>query len=228
MFDSTCPQCGRDDRVRGTASDDGVRLTCSRCDHSWMRGERRCASCGGAESIARPQKLVVNPRGNQLSTVGLSEVLLCPKCDAKILTDTGPGQWLPDGYVSRFINGTRPEPAAAPRRRTASAPTEPAPRAPRNTARAATPAAAPSPRPALTDPTVREAVDASLAEVDGLNPGVLTLLAMRLGPVSRLSTLGDALSEDRLRAWAKDARLPSQADRTLKQLVAHWRSKGWI
>lgn len=223
MFDSTCPRCGTDAHVRGQATPDGVRLTCAQCGASWLRSERRCLSCGGSDSLTRPQKLVVNPRGNQLATVGLSEVRLCPSCDAPILVDTGPGQWLPDGYVSRFINGTPRTTAPAPRR--ASAP----PQRPARVAPRAQPArSAPISTPTLTNPTVREAMEASLSEVSGLNAGVTTLLAIRLGPFTRLASLGAAIDRERLAAWAKESRLPAAGMETVDALLAHWRTQGWL
>ncbi len=227
MFDTTCPQCSTDTHVHGQATQDGVLLTCAACERSWLRAERRCRSCGGAESLTRPQKLVVNPRGNQLATVGLSEARLCPLCDAAILTDSGPGQWLPDGYVSRFINGA-PR-TAKPERKQASAPPKKHSRpasAPTSPSRPPTPPQ-PSPPPP-TDPTVREAMTASLCEVSGLNPGVITLLAIRLGPSTRTKALGTAADADHLAAWVRESRLPTSALTTVKALVAHWRTQGWL
>ncbi|HSO70901.1 MAG TPA: hypothetical protein VLQ67_14855 [Arachnia sp.] len=166
----------------------------------------------------------MNPRGNQLATVGLSEVRLCPSCDAPILVDTGPGQWLPDGYVSRFINGTPRTTAPAPRRASAPPPQRPARVAP-PAKRAAT---APTSTPTLTNPTVREAMEASLSEVSGLNAGVTTLLAIRLGPFTRLASLGAAMDRERLAAWARESRLPAAAMETVDALLAHWRTQGWL
>ncbi len=227
MFDTTCPQCSTDTHVHGQSTPEGVLLTCTACERSWLRAERRCKSCGGAESLTRPQKLVVNPRGNQLATVGLSEARLCPLCDAAILVDSGPGQWLPDGYVSRFINGA-PR-TAKPERKQASVPekqrSRPAPPP-------AWPSRPPSPtrsaQPPLTNPTVREAMNASLFEVSGLNPGVITLLAIRLGPSTRTKSLGAAVDSDHLAAWVSDSRLQASAWTTVEALVAHWRTQGWL
>lgn len=181
--------------------------------------------------MVRPQKLVVNPRGNQLATVGVIETRLCPACDADVLRSTHEGHWLPDGYASRFVNGFRPVAGPAVRRpvgdghRPAGPMVPERPLAPIPRPTAVPPASAPAP---LSNPTVRQAVEASMKDHPDLNAGVLALLALHLGPATRLDALGDAVGVPELRRWRDKARLPATADATIGSLRADWEARGWV
>ena len=86
----------------------------------------------------------------------------------------------------------------------------------------------PSPRVALTNPTVRQAIDASLKDHPDLNAGVITVFALHLGPATRLAALADALSPSGIRRWLDGARLPASAEATVSVLTADWASRGWL
>ncbi len=231
MFDNPCPRCHAEEEVVGNQTDHGIRLTCKQCGHSWLRAGPRCRTCGGEACVVRPQKLVVNPRGNQLATVGVVETRPCPICDAEILTSTHNAQWLPDGYVSCFVNGPRPPTAPTAhftvRRDERGVSPQVSPRRPTTTSRP--PAAPPSSTPVpLTNPTVRQAIDATLKDHPELNAGVITLFALHLCPATGIAALGDTLSPSGIRGWLDGVRLPASADATLSVLTAHWASRGWL
>lgn len=55
MFDNPCPRCHAEDEVVGNQTDEGIRLTCEQCGHSWLRAGPRCRTCGGEESLGARQ-----------------------------------------------------------------------------------------------------------------------------------------------------------------------------
>lgn len=227
MFDDTCPRCGAEDEVQGRPTDTGVELSCDRCGHIWPRGGPRCRACSGTDSTTRPQRLSVNPRGNQYATVGVVETRLCPRCDAEVLASTHPGHWLPDGYPSRFVNGRRQPPRMVqPPARTQPAalkpPPPPAPDPPSSEARKL------QPKPAITNPTVRQAVESSLTDHPGLDSGVITLFALRLGSATRLDSIRPLLRPAAIQSWLDSARLPKSAPETTAALIKDWNEKGWL
>lgn len=78
-----CPVCGEDDDLAGIATDDGVRLTCGACEHTWLRGGGAvCSRCGGRDLQTVPLAIVERSRGTQLSVVGTRPIVLCSGCDA--------------------------------------------------------------------------------------------------------------------------------------------------
>lgn len=84
--DIVCPSCGVDEHLRGQRDGRLIRITCSECNLVWDRDPApRCPSCGTAEVRPVPQAVWEKSRGNQLSTVALRTVYLCPSCDAQRL-----------------------------------------------------------------------------------------------------------------------------------------------
>ena len=82
-----CPRCGETDELSGEQTPDGIRIHCDTCGESWMRdaAATRCATCGGGDLVERPRAHTQYSRGTQLSIVGMSEVLLCRQCDARMV-----------------------------------------------------------------------------------------------------------------------------------------------
>jgi predicted RNA-binding Zn-ribbon protein involved in translation (DUF1610 family) len=81
--DIVCPNCGVDDHLSGDRRGDIIRITCTACQLEWDRDPApRCASCGNPDVRPVPQAIWAKSRGNQLSTVALRTVYLCPACDA--------------------------------------------------------------------------------------------------------------------------------------------------
>ncbi|MBE0476697.1 MAG: hypothetical protein IBX62_06365 [Coriobacteriia bacterium] len=82
-----CPECGETEDLRGTPSPEGIRIECESCGRSWLRDDEseQCATCGGTKLVRRPLALTQYSRGTQLSIVGVSEVLLCEQCDARMV-----------------------------------------------------------------------------------------------------------------------------------------------
>ncbi len=80
--DIVCPNCGLDDHLHGERRGDIIRITCSTCNIHWDRDPSpRCPSCGNTDVRPVPQAVWEKSRGNQLSTVALRTVYLCPECD---------------------------------------------------------------------------------------------------------------------------------------------------
>ena len=78
-----CPYCGVDDHLSGERHGELIRITCSDCDLVWDRDPSpRCPTCAGADMRPVPQAVWERARGNQLSTVALRTIYLCPNCDA--------------------------------------------------------------------------------------------------------------------------------------------------
>lgn len=86
MADIVCPNCGLDDHLRGEPDGGLIRITCSACNLVWDRDPApHCVRCGNTDVRPVPQAIWAKSRGNQLSTVALRTVYLCPTCDAEKL-----------------------------------------------------------------------------------------------------------------------------------------------
>lgn len=223
--DVACPRCASTG-VSGVARGDGIVLRCEGCGHEWDRGRRGCSTCGGPELVTIPQLITTTPRGNQVSIIGRRQVLVCRECDAAGVSDyLERGVPLPSTYQSA-ARRVRVEPpsshprAVSSRPRSASSPRPVQPTAP-----------APSVTTALTDPTVRQAVEAfQEAEPDPFALA-LVMLGRDLGPASRLREPRTAASLADVDAWAE--RTFSGANRdaavaTVHAFVEHCRSRGWL
>ncbi|MFG2682383.1 hypothetical protein [Streptomyces sp. NPDC048392] len=227
---TACPACGEAEELRGTPVDDDIQVTCLKCRAQWMRGGRRCVSCGGQDIVRRPQAMTRHSRGTQLSIIGWRELPLCRTCDAAALeTSISQNVPVPSDYVAVCLGaaaGRDPvvdtAPPAAPTTRAPVAPTTQAPvagpvptpearpdEAPRE---AATPRAAPRPRPCRSKaapspaavPTVRQAIAAFMAEAsDQPDATAMLLLGTHLGSHERLGVLEEEGAADRLADWCR-------------------------
>jgi hypothetical protein len=107
-----CPSCGEPEELSGTETDEGIRITCGTCGESWLRDEaaQTCATCGGSDLVTRPRAHTQYSRGTQLSIVGMSEILLCRDCDAKMVEwSEGSARAVPFNYRPAALD---PEAAA--------------------------------------------------------------------------------------------------------------------
>lgn len=81
-----CPNCGVGDHLRGESRNGVIHITCAACRLEWDRDPApRCPTCGNGDLRPVPQAVWERSRGNQLSTVALRTVNLCPSCDAEAL-----------------------------------------------------------------------------------------------------------------------------------------------
>ena len=86
MSDVVCPNCGLEDHLTGERHGEVIQITCSACRLVWDRDPAPgCPSCSTTEVRPVPQAVWMKSRGNQLSTVALRTVYLCPTCDAETL-----------------------------------------------------------------------------------------------------------------------------------------------
>ena len=107
-----CPRCGEADELVGRDTAKGIRITCGICGESWLRdaAAQTCATCGGDDLVERPRAHTQYSRGTQLSIVGMSEVLLCRVCDAKMVEwSEGSARAVPFNYRPATVD---PEAAA--------------------------------------------------------------------------------------------------------------------
>lgn len=103
MGEIVCPRCGTDDHLRGhPTGDDRIELTCSGCDHTWIRDPRpACPTCGGHDLEAAPKLIVEKSRGSQMSIQGVHREFLCRTCDADALVARR------DGYLPDRLGGSQ-------------------------------------------------------------------------------------------------------------------------
>lgn len=245
-----CPNCSEGEALRGEQDGDDIRVQCLSCGTSWVRGAPRCRVCGGLCCVTRPQHVSLTPRGNQVAVVGQRQVVLCPHCDAPAIDpDQRPNSPVPVGYVSRFTFG---EPLATPPREPEGGPDHPAvDTAARPSVQATvhlppsqgqTPAATPPPPTAgpgakqqPTSPTVRQAIEALLADgAHGDDSLTLLLLGRHLGPSQRIHLLDEPTQLVLLEKWfdqtwgsQPDSRR-SEAQASLQSALDFWRSQGWL
>jgi len=98
----TCPKCGETEELNGKPTAEGIKIHCGSCKHSWLRDAepKKCASCGGNDVFKRKRALTQNSRGSQLSIVGFTPILLCRKCDQRMLEWANTGHPVPFNYKS--------------------------------------------------------------------------------------------------------------------------------
>jgi len=102
-----CPSCGGEDSLRGSRTEEGIRITCGSCGMSWLRDQTpRCACCGGTDVFTMPRVVLAMGRGNIRSMAGQSDVLVCVTCDSEaIAIYHDHGSPLPPGYVPAAQRG---------------------------------------------------------------------------------------------------------------------------
>ncbi|MHC0430964.1 hypothetical protein ACX6XY_12350 [Streptomyces sp. O3] len=248
-----CPSCGEREELRGEPTDGDIRVTCLRCQARWMRGAPRCAGCGGADIVERPQAMTRHSRGTQLSIIGWRQTPLCRACDADaVATSIEQNVPVPGDYVPVCLCGdgtapappaSAPEPArAAPARtpapeRKAPAPAQKAPAARRKaagSAKSAAPRGVPRTAQAAA-PTVRQAIAAFLGEASGqADATAMLLLGTHLGSHNRLAVLEEPGAADDLADWCDGHwadRGSDQARRalgTICRAVDFWGARGWL
>ncbi|MGI8793739.1 MAG: hypothetical protein ACR2H3_11275 [Acidimicrobiales bacterium] len=77
-----CPNCGKDDHLRGEPQGKLIRITCSECALVWDRDPApSCPQCASKGVRLVPQSVWEKSRGTQLSTVSIRMIYLCPDCD---------------------------------------------------------------------------------------------------------------------------------------------------
>lgn len=254
-----CPRCGEEQRLLGrqdgsAGGPEGIVVECLGCGHTWPRGVRPCATCGGTEVVDRRQTMTRTPRGNQLAVIGTRTIRLCTRCDTEALAASlAHNRPVPDGYAARYRYETGPRSpgereSGGGQQTSASTPlatpaAEPAPA----TREAATAdrgdGTAPSPRPARRRPAptppaapaiVRQAVAESLEAGVEADPTVVVLLGVQLGTVTRLDEVDDPQVWERVWAWVAstwpdpDSQSGQRARQTVTALLAHWRERGWL
>ncbi len=79
--DLRCPRCAETEDLTGSPVDGDIQVTCQTCGARWLRGGRRCRTCGGTAVVEKPQAISRHPRGNQHAIVGGHRLQLCPTCD---------------------------------------------------------------------------------------------------------------------------------------------------
>lgn len=232
MSEPACPACGETEALRGRPVDGDIAVVCEQCGAEWMRGEPHCKRCGRAGGVTALQRMTRHPRGTLLAVIGTREVLLCQDCDGTVVTDALERRLpVPEGYVSRFLFGeVEDTPSPAPGRATKTRRTE---RTVSQRVELPAPAAAPE-KPALSDPTLRQATEAFLTDSGGSADSLtMLLLGGRLGSTTRLSRLDTEEVAADIAAWVTEtfgsrAAQRNQAVDTLRQAVAHWRAQGWL
>lgn len=86
MDQIVCPNCGVDDHLRGERRGEIIHITCEACNLEWDRDPSpQCPTCSSPDVRPAPQAVWERSRGNQLSTVALRTIYLCPRCDAEVL-----------------------------------------------------------------------------------------------------------------------------------------------
>lgn len=102
----SCPSCGESEDLSGSPSPDGIVINCKTCGASWLRDAilSTCATCGGTEVEERPRALTQYSRGTQLSIVGMGSILLCKKCDARMVEWVGSQKPVPFSYRSAALD----------------------------------------------------------------------------------------------------------------------------
>ncbi len=86
MDDLVCPNCHRDGDLSGERRGELIRITCATCNLTWDRDPSpRCKTCGNRDVRVAPKAVWERVRGNQIITVALTTVHLCPTCDPDTL-----------------------------------------------------------------------------------------------------------------------------------------------
>ena len=77
-----CFSCGERKQLRGTRTENGVRLRCQACGQEWQRRPELCDACGAERVSAIRLPLIQKARGAQQSIVGYRTVRECAACGA--------------------------------------------------------------------------------------------------------------------------------------------------
>ncbi len=101
-----CPKCGETEELIGRPTEEGIKIQCESCKHSWLRDAepQKCASCGGSDIVKRKRALTQTSRGTQLSIVGFTPILLCRQCDQRMLEWANTGHPVPFNYKSAAVD----------------------------------------------------------------------------------------------------------------------------
>jgi hypothetical protein len=100
VIEITCPACGTDDHLSGSAHDNSIRVTCTACELSWDRlTTPHCEQCNGQDMVCVPEILVERSRGTQLSIMGVQPHYRCRTCDADELNKPR------DGHLPKTLGG---------------------------------------------------------------------------------------------------------------------------
>jgi Zn finger protein HypA/HybF involved in hydrogenase expression len=84
--DTTCANCGEEERLRGEREGETITITCEQCGLVWDRDlTPRCPTCGSTDVRAAFQSILEKSRGTQLSIQSMRLIQLCPTCDAERL-----------------------------------------------------------------------------------------------------------------------------------------------
>jgi predicted RNA-binding Zn-ribbon protein involved in translation (DUF1610 family) len=231
--DLHCPACGEAEDVHGSRRDGHIEITCGSCGHRWVRGERVCRSCGGAEHVTVPQVMKRTSRGNQLSVLGHRDVELCPVCDAEMIaTCRTARQWVPEDYVPAFSR-VRIERSATDPQLPTTQPTSSAPAPPRRSVPSQAPEPPQAPETAGPAPTVRQAVADYMDSDPGADPLAMLGLAGLLGSGTRVDALGadtgPALQQWFEHTWGhQDQSRQAAVAAAVRRAFAHWTERGWI
>ncbi|WP_165985213.1 hypothetical protein [Streptomyces sp. YIM 98790] len=244
-----CPSCDEQEDLTGTPRGEDILVTCGVCGAQWLRGGLRCATCGRADLVERPQAMTRYSRGTQLSIIGWRQLPLCPHCDAQALQASLEGnQPVPASYVAAALHpgqDTRPAAARPPQWKpepalppvsppppTAAPPSASDRKAPPRTRRSLPPQ--PKADPA-TVPTVRQAIQAFLTQASGdVDHTAMLLLGTHLGSAARLSVLDEADAAQNLAAWFarvwqdRDAQAAQRSRETLCRAADFWGAHGWL
>ncbi len=230
-----CPACGETEALHGAPVDDGIEITCQTCAHRWPRGDLRCHSCRGAETVVIPQVLARTSRGSQLSITGHRDIVLCPVCDAEVIARCQTArQWVPEDYVSVFsydaaeAERVRREPKPADVEQTPSA-----------SGQASRPVqqrpAEPMPDPApQSAPTVRQAIAEYMAAEPQADALAMLSLGTFLGSATRVDTLAGEQAAASLQSWfvqtwgSHDAHRRAVVGASVQGAFAHWVAREWI
>ena len=229
-----CPGCGEAEALHGAPVGDDIEITCGSCGLTWLRGARRCASCGGDDIVDLPQVMTRRPRGNQVAIVGRRQVPLCRTCDrAAVDSYFATNRPVAENYASVAVLGSiAPEPDGDPARRARTR----ADRPPRPSGQGVAPAQ-PSPAAATTPPehpTVRHGIESALGVTPGLDSLALVLLGRFLGPARRLEDVERDVSPQDLATWfqqtwgGRDGAARDSALNAVTAVFAHWLDAGWI
>lgn len=107
MIEITCPACGTDEHLTGTANGDSIHITCTACELSWDRlTTPHCNKCGSRDMVCVPEVLVERSRGTQLSIMGIQPHYLCRACDADELSKPRAGH-LPNTLGGQSLSERR-------------------------------------------------------------------------------------------------------------------------
>jgi ssDNA-binding Zn-finger/Zn-ribbon topoisomerase 1 len=86
----SCPSCGATSGLKGKREGDDIRVTCSSCDHTWMRNPDRCPACGEDALAPIRAPLYEKARGTQQSIIAYRLIKECQECGHQLGTASEP------------------------------------------------------------------------------------------------------------------------------------------